>query len=233
MFILLGKRQNVLTPLMQYKSSAHKIELISVRKPCLCCSPWQQPHPHLQLSHPSLLLDLDTARPPLWGEGAGGAPGIVGMAKHFPPRDGAVAPRRAQGAPGAVPRKSMVAASTTTLSLVPYLATGATLRQGVLPDHPSALPCAAPRWLQGNSSSPKAGGIQVEKLGVALCTQPGYSRGVRGSRVSLPFHGDSSAGTCTSESFPRSLSTSCAAAAFGAHVCSSEPHPLQPRTRHS
>lgn len=132
------------------------------------------------LFHPLLLLDLDTARSPL-GEGAGGAPGAVVMAKHFPPSNGAVAPGQAQGAPGAAPRKSMASASTATLSLVPYLGTGATLY------HPSALASAAPRRLQGNSNSSKAGGIQVGVLGVALCTQPGYSKGVRGSRESTLY----------------------------------------------
>lgn len=119
------------------------------------------------------------------GEGAGGAPGAVVMAKHFPPSDGAVAPGWAQGAPGAAPRKSMVSASTATLSLVPYLGTGSDLGHGVLPDHPSALASAAPRRLKGNSNSSKAGGTRVGVLGVALCTQPGYSKGVRGSRESV------------------------------------------------
>lgn len=204
MFISLGKRQNVLTSLMQYKSFAHKIELISIRKPCLCCSPWQQPHPPIQLFHPSLLLDLDTARSPLSEEGAGGAPGAVALAKHFPPSDGAMAPGQVQGVPGAAPRKWMVAASTATLSLVPYPGAGATLGQGVLPDHPSALPSAAPRRLQGTSSSSKAGGIQVGVLGAALCPQPGYSRGVRGSRAPPLYL---SVGTAVLAPAPGSLSS--------------------------
>lgn len=67
-------------------------------------------------SHPSLppitAAGFGYIRVPPWGEGAGGAPGAVVMAKHFPPSDSAVAPRRAQGAPGAVAGKWMVAAST-------------------------------------------------------------------------------------------------------------------------
>lgn len=97
----------------------------------------------------------------------------------------------------------MGSASTATLSLVPYVGKGATLGHGVLPDHPSALPSAAPGRLQGNSNSSEAGGIWVGVLGVALCTQPDYSKGVRGSRESTLYL---SVGTAVLAPAPASLS---------------------------
>lgn len=97
----------------------------------------------------------------------------------------------------------MGSASTATLSLVPYVGKGATLGHGVLPDHPSALPSAAPGRLQGNSNSSEAGGIWVGVLGVSLCTQPDYSKGVRGSRESTLYL---SVGTAVLAPAPASLS---------------------------
>ena len=203
-------------------------------QPRLCCAPQQRPRPRIQLLHPPLLqarAGFGYSQISSAGRGSWRKPRCNGDSQAFPSQ-------RRWHEDGCRELWVLLGGSGWWLPALrrcqppPCPGRGADLGQGVLPGQPSAM-VPSQRCSQEASretSLPEAAGIRVGVLQVpAQICAPSLGRAERSIAPEHPLStfpwGQQCWHLCLEISFHRSLTISCAAAAFAAHVCSSKACP--------